>query len=237
MATGTIYKQLPAGTFARQKPDISEFIEHFLVQDDQRGINLRMPKTAATAGDTQYNFADFVYCVLVPLPDKVFLTAEIAERIAWDQLERYRHDWPRLKENIPNAPAIAHGDAILSALANNEVAARTYLTRGWRHIERLVESEASEVLKKDASRHELPRMAWVTEFSTKTGSNHLNPAARRIFGYCLSDATAIPFQPPLALHLPGFLWLRAPATPDFYAKTEEKLFPIADDRMYALRRN
>lgn len=221
------------------RPTIAELTPYFLVHDDQRGPNLRMAVKSGTAdADTPYTIEEHLRFLIVPLPDKVFITAETAEIKAWDRLEFYRDRWDSLKARHGSAitGSIALAERALAGLAQNLVIARTYLTMGWKYKQRLYAAVASGTLRSHIAVHELPRMIWVTEFGLLDDLNKPNPSDRRIFGHCVTDATSTgPSQSPLVIHLPGFLWLTAHSDPEFFATSEEQLYPVADDALYLPR--
>jgi hypothetical protein len=100
----------------------------------------------------------------------------------------------------------------------------------------MIESTANETLKTKIMLQDLPRMVWVTEFGFAQDVNHLLPAARRVFGHCVHDATASgDFHPPVIMHVPGFIWLWSQVTPDFYAESKKIIYPIRDDLAYVPR--
>jgi hypothetical protein len=124
----------------------------------------------------------------------------------------------------------------VEGLARNQVIVRTYLTMGWKYKARLHDLAMSTTLRSRVAVHELPRMVWVTEFALLEDINHLDPAERRIFGHCVTDATATgPTQSPLIVHAPGFLWLTRHEDPAFYAESKEALYPLANDTLYRPR--
>jgi hypothetical protein len=79
---------LDPGTTFDQLPSRADFVEAFLVNDDQRGTHLRMPiKPGSTVGETPYDFRTNVRYIIIALPQKVYITGEIAEQLGWPNQE------------------------------------------------------------------------------------------------------------------------------------------------------
>lgn len=239
VVVGDTFAPLQSGALQTSRPTMAELSPYFLVHDDQLGPNLRMPVRAGDAhGETGYNIAEHLRFLIVPLPDKVFITAETAEIKAWDRLMFYAQDWPGLKAKHGAAigSSVDLAEQVLADVNSNRVIARTYLTMGWKYKARLHQSSSSAALRSRIAVHELPRMVWVTEFGRLDDLNFMDPANRRIFGHCVTDATSTGrHQSPLAIHLPGFLWLMAQNDPDFFASSTENLYPLVDDVLYEPR--
>lgn len=236
---GDTFKPLDVAVLQTSRPTMAELSPYFLVHDDQRGVNLRMPLRANMEhAETPYNILDHLQFIIVPLPDKVFITAETAEITAWDRLNFYVSEWPGLKAKHGGAigSSVNLGDRVAGGATQNQIIARTYLTHGWKYKARLHEHANSTAMRSHVAIHELPRMVWVTEFALLQDVNFLDPEARRIFGHCVTDATSTgPTQPPLIVHMPGFLWLNTHEDPEFYAESTEALFPQLNDTTYRPR--
>ena len=236
---GDVFESVEKPEFHTSRPTLADLSPYFLVHDDQRGPYLRMPlKPGLSEGETPYNVQEHLRFLIVPLPDKVYITAETAEIKAWDRLIFYQREWPGLEAKHADAigdASVRAATEALGALTENRVIARTYLTMGWKYKSRIQRSVASPALRSRIAAHELPRMVWVTEFGTVAQLNHSDWSKRRIFGHCVTDATSTGFSRPLIVHMPGFLWLTISQNPDFFAQSEEELFPIADDTDYPAR--
>lgn len=237
VVVGDVLKPLDPPVLTVSTPEASVLTPYFLVHDDQRGPCLRMGvERGLPDSQTPYNVRDHLQFVIVPLPDKVFMPGEVAEVIAWDVLRAYLADWPTLKTAYASdiKASAAFGDEIAAAAAANQVVAKTYLTLGWRHKDRIVaESGASHRLRERMAMCDLPKMVWVTEFARLSDVNTLDSSARRIFGHCVFDATSTGnTHPPLFLHLPGFLSLRRQTASDFYPESTDEIVTIDDDGLY-----
>lgn len=237
---GDVFAESVAPEIHTSRPTLAELTPYFLVHDDQRGPYLRMPvKPGLPDAETDYNVQEHLRFLIVPLPDKVYVSAEAAEITAWDRLGFYQREWPGLKAKHATAigsVSLELAENVLHALGQNRVIARTYLTRGWKYKSRILKSVASATLRSRISSHELPRMVWVTEFGTLDQLNTADGTKRRIFGHCVTDATSTgPSRSPLIVHMPAFLWLTLGQTPEFFTQSVEDLFPIAGDGLYAPR--
>lgn len=236
---GDVFESVEKPEFHTSRPTLAELSPYLLVHDDQRGPYLRMPlKPGLTDGETPYNIQEHLRFLIVPLPDKVYITAETAEIKAWDRLGFYQREWPGLEAKHAEAigaDSVRAATDTLAALRENRVIARTYLTMGWKYKSRILKSVASSALRSRIAAHELPRMVWVTEFGTLNQLNHADWSKRLIFGHCVTDATSSGTSRPLIIHLPGFLWLTTGQNPDFFSQSEEQLFPIAHDNAYPAR--
>jgi hypothetical protein len=239
VVVGDTFAPLDNLALSTSLPTFAEFSPYFLVHDDQRGPHLRMPVGPGQPyAETDYNITEHLRFLIVPLPDKVFITAEAAEIKAWDRLQFYQREWPGLVSRHGHAIGLSRdlGDRVLTGFDQNRVVARTYLTMGWKYKARLHKATESIALRSRVAMHELPRMVWVTEFGMLEDLNHLDEDTRRIFGHCVTDATSTgPTKSPLIIHLPGFLWLTAHADPTFYTRPVEALIPLENDATYRAR--
>lgn len=240
VVVGDTFQPKSDATLAVSRATIAEFSPYFLVHDDQRGPNLRMGvEPNLPHAETDYNVRDHVEFIIVPLPDKVFLPAETAERTAWDYLRFHHEDWPGLKAEhgvVIGAQTAALGDEVIAAYERNQVIARTYLTFGWKYKARMLANDIALSAKEQIAVHDLPRMVWVTELSRVVDINQVNPRDRRIFGHCVIDATSTgPFQPPLIFHATGFLTLFSQKSPDFFAGADAQVIPIPNEQLYSAR--
>lgn len=226
-----------AGPLGQSRSNIGALSPCFLVHDDQRGPSLRMAvERNEPLGDTPYNVRDHALFIIVPLPDKVFIPAEVAEEIAWDYLRFYLGDWPGIRAGLAaGAPSIALGDAVAQAAAENGIIARTYLTHGWKHKKRALASGAALPVRELIATTSFPRMIWVTEFGRLEDLNKINPEERLIFGHSVMDATSPERGPPLIFHAPGLLTHNSQVDGEFFLTTAPEPRPIADDVPYKAR--
>jgi hypothetical protein len=90
LAVGHTIARLDPGKILPDRPTRAEYAKHLLVDDDQRGTNLRMSLIHGDPlSETPYDQSKIVY-LIVPLPGKVFTPAESAEAVAWGLLRTYQ---------------------------------------------------------------------------------------------------------------------------------------------------
>lgn len=210
----------------------SDLISHIIVHDDQRGpyrhLALEPPKkvegTASNAlkgtsntnasGETKrdgpvYTLEDTIF-LIVPLPNKVFLKAEIAETLARDEVATiFKHRKDILKFGLANKQARASwkADDDVHGVEPAALVARTYLTLGWKYRQRMVSNRAPEAVKEAIHSLHLPRYVWVVEFGLPQDFEPEDPCDQRIRGHVLIDATGNRFDDHAVLlaHLPGIV--------------------------------
>ena len=238
LAVGHTIQKIDLAKVLPAKPTRVEYARFLLINDDQRGTNLRMELSARDAlSETPYNQSNIVY-LIVPLPGKVFTPAESAEAVAWDLLTKYRTELPDLKAAHAKQLGMseAAADEFVARINANEVVARTYLTYGWRYKERLVGNNCSVETKNAVFKQSMPRFVWVTEFGTRDSLNTLDELAVRIFSHAVIDATSnMLWEGRCVFHAPGFLWrwYHDAATP--FGDLTNSLIPIANDTAYGMK--
>lgn len=214
-------------------PTRSVFCTHLLVNDDQRGPALRMPVDTAAAGlsETPYSLAN-VWCVIVPLPSKVYIPAEHAELLARDALREYADTWPAIRAGVQSgSSSIAAGDEIVGLVQTDRAIVRTYLTYGWKYRKRILANTCSPTIKQHLLAQDLPRYVWVTEFGTASDLNMLDEADMKVFGHCVVDATSnISIGGVCVFHAPGILVMFADSGSPLSWKSAS--LAISDDGRY-----
>ena len=199
------------------RPTAAEALTHFLVNDDQRGVYCRLPINAAS------RTAEYPFCLetdikflLVPLPEKVFMTAETAELVARDILRTVAgHRHGLAAQGMPNAPW-NEDQPFYEAILQDRAVARTYLTYGWRYKARMLRNQSSENLRAELLNTQLPKYVWVTEFSLAEETQDLDPCKRTIRAHAVVDATGSRFwESVLIVDVPGIslTWQYDPSTP------------------------
>ncbi len=192
-AMGVVYSATPPGQPLQHSPTTAAFADALLVNDDQRGPYLRMPLRAGAAGaQSPFNIQEHLAFVIVPLPNKVFLRAEFAERLAWNLMNQYQSDWSSISKLVGQkmGSSLPLGDALVQALSNKEVVARTYLTFGWKYKARMIANNVPLELKSLLLLHHLPRYVWVTEFSFASSHFGANATRKRVVAHVAIDATS-----------------------------------------------
>lgn len=169
------------------------FCRAFYVNDDQRGCYLKMSvKDDEILGGNGYPYAPYsvlshVYGILVPLPGKVYIKAEIAEAIAWSTLDAFVKNEYGLKEKCDFETRYL--TALCKARKHNRVIARTYLTYGWKYKKRIKNSSLCSKTKELVLLQQLPRFVWITEFGLFDHLNVSESARKRIVAHAVIDAT------------------------------------------------
>jgi hypothetical protein len=195
-------------TVLPQRSTQADFLTHFLVNDDQRGTCLRLPlRSADLTAEYPYSLEENLLYLIVPLPNKVFLSAEIAEAIAWDFCTQMGSQIQSLVSQsfLPTGlTAWSPCPDFYNQLASGPIIARTYLTYGWRYKARMLKNTVSAQLKQELLRRDFPRYVWVTEFSLPSESTNHNPCLRKVRAHVVNDATGSRFwESTLLGDLPG----------------------------------
>ncbi|MAM37989.1 MAG: hypothetical protein CL949_05700 [Erythrobacter sp.] len=177
-------------TFA-PSPTAAEYVTHFLVNDDQRGAYCRLPVNAADKSvDYPFCLETDIKFLLVPLPEKVFMTAEAAELVARGMLFQVAHQRKHLATSaLPPGTAWDEDPTFYDLLQTNSAFARTYLTYGWKYKTRMLRNCSSQQAKAELLGMQLPKYVWVTEFSRPEETAFLDPCKRLIRAHAVVDAT------------------------------------------------
>ncbi len=193
-------------------PTSAEFITHILVNDDQRGSYCRLPQLKSDKTD-EYPFCleTEVTFIMVPLPSKVYMTAEIAETMARDVVEQISVECKILAGKVLGQDDAQNWDEdpeFYTAASTKTLLARTYLTFGWKYKARMMRNGVSDRLKSELLGRQLPRYVWVTEFSMPLESASHDPCHRLVRGHVALDATGSRFwQSKLVVDVPGLLFV------------------------------
>jgi hypothetical protein len=188
------------------RPTDAEFLTHFLVNDDQRGAYCRLP-IAVKDKTAEYPFCletDLKF-ILVPLPAKVFMTAEAADIISENMLAQVAARRSELAATALGPDSGWDVDSeFYSAVGAGTLIRRTYLTYGWKYKARMLRNNVPEQFKAELLLMQLPRYVWVTEYSVPDDAQSLNPCERQIRAHVVVDGTGSPFgEAPLILDAPG----------------------------------
>lgn len=114
-------------------------------------------------------------------------------------------------------------DAIADGLVT-----RTYLTPGWKYVERMVRNEGPELLKQVVSSMIFAKYVYVVEFGFREEMGLPEAADRRIRGHVVVDPTANPYDEPPITHVPGLL-LFAVQQPEGLTNDEQLTICLLDD--------
>lgn len=186
----------------------SGFNTHFLVMDDQRGSYLRLPVEPEEGGMTPFNIAEHLRFMIVPLPNKVFMTSEVAEEISRGYIESVASQIPAFRAQLPEEQRESwppEQDFYEAALGDG-LTARTYLTYGWKYKARALQNNMSVQLKRAVLKRDFPKYVWVTEFSYPAETASIDPCARVVRAHVVTDATGSRFwESTLLVDCPGIL--------------------------------
>lgn len=228
-------RQLLSALKLPDDPTWADFTDHFIVHDDQRGPYFQLyPKKGIAPASNEYSLED-VWFLIVPLPEKVYFPAEIAEEVSRHLLRSYVDIWPTIRSKPNMGSSTALGDGFVEEINGRRAVARTYLTYGWRYKQRLVRNHCSPVIKHLVLNQDFPRFVWVTEFGTLTSMNAADEQVQ-IFGHGVLDATSNGLMEPTCFfHAPGFAVTRkhdgnAPTAPP-----EAKIYIVSDDKPYSMK--
>jgi hypothetical protein len=192
-------------------------VSHFLVNDDQRGAYCRLPVSGGPTPDYPFCFDTDLKFILVPLPEKVFVTAEVAELIAGDILAQVTAQRQGLATQVLGAGSGWDVDPpFYDDLANGRLVTRTYLTYGWKYKARALRNGSPPRLTSELMQTEFPRYVWVTEVSEASKMGEAEACNRSIRAHVVVDATGSRFWDSVLLaDVPGLslFWHFDPALP------------------------
>jgi hypothetical protein len=225
-----------------------DWIQALIVQDDAQGPYRLMPRAkpeydalaAAGHGDllipegsAWWKTAADIEAALIPLPRKVYFTAEDVHAIAAEYLgghafqKRIRPRLERLAEN-----GLESARMLLDALAGNHGGV-VYSVRCRKSAE--VRRDFGSLPHENPQLREflrdvpLPRLVWVVEFTTRAIFDNAEPLKRRVLGELHLDPTAQKLAGSSALifaHYPGMALCRPEmSTPEGSLKLEARPFP------------
>ncbi len=221
VVVGSTVKTTPPTANAKMPAAMGDRVENFLVNDDQRGIYLALPPGksprsrrgsgtgVADAPEEGYNLDEAKF-LIVPLPNKVFIRAHIAETLARDKIDQLSAK--RAEHVKARHPELAFKDWRVDpqfySTDNAELVARTYLTHGWKYKQRLMRNMVAEELKDEVTGIQLPRYVWVTEFSLPKDVIDPDPCKQLVRAHVVIDATGGTSEHEDAVvvsHLPGII--------------------------------
>jgi hypothetical protein len=119
-----------SGPIHPNHPSRASYCSAILVNDDQRGAYRRVPVDSGgkIAGDDYpFTINDHLTAIIIPLPDKVYISGEQSERVAWDRVNKACAE----KAKLINAYGSALGQSknllheFVDERLNNNVFART----------------------------------------------------------------------------------------------------------------
>lgn len=172
----------------------ADYLSHFLINDDQRGAYIRLPIHQDDGGDYPFIFNRDVRYLMVPLPAKVYMAAEVAETLARDIAQQLANQRTALSSRALGPDSTwAAPQELYGAIEAGTTICRTYLTYGWKYKARALRNRTSGRLKRELFRTDFPKYVWVTEFGRPEDWSADDPCGRTIFGHVVVDATGSQF--------------------------------------------
>lgn len=199
------------------------FIDAFIIHDDQTGIYQLLPRDSRTSillkknyqnllpksQITSYQSLEDIDSIIVPLPNKIYLTSEDVYKICKPLLSINETRLSLIEELIKQRKENIYANKILLSLfANNNDPAiiRTYFLKSSRFKKLIKENKnIYNMIKKHYLKMDMPKFIWVAEIST-----YLIYGGRRcILGEIVLDPTANKYDfygSILSIHLPGYFY-------------------------------
>ncbi len=233
---GHVQVTLPASFSPMRQCTHAIFCDALLVNDDQRGCYLRMPISAGIGeSNLPYSVWPNVYGILISLPSRVYIKAEIAEAIAWNLVSQFAKSAEKLI-NISKSNE-DYVRMYLSAIGNNLLIARTYLTPGWKYKRRIYNNSLCDQAKAILLKLDLPRFVWVTEYGLFSDLNQTKVLSRKIISHVVVDATTGEYwrSAQLVFHAPGFLFTWSHDPQDECGSYQQRIWALSTDNPYAPR--
>lgn len=245
-----------AGAACRTGDTYDAFVRAFVVHDDQRGPYRLLPLEEADAEDLPagrlmrntegklLTVAKSVSHMFVPLPTRVFLSADDADIVARDYLSRAADIlWPlltpRLRDELGDAPAEEVAQ-FMELIRTGRLVRRTYLTSAGRYRHHLLRSGIAPDTLQELLVRTLPHFVWVTELMRPTEAQAADGGPRQILGHMVVNATSSTDADLdlLLVHAPHLLIHRdinPPPEDDDGAGFVEEVVLLEDERPYRSR--
>lgn len=204
-----------------------DWLQGLMIQDDARGPFRIMPRTEATYGDLReagledllnpvdatWTCAEDVDSAIVPLPDRVYLTALDVEEFARQFLDRdgFPPSFETLLKSLANA-GNPHSKMLIDALLDGAHGGIVYSTRCRRAIDVRRDFQAAHPRVRGYLRNTpMSRYVWSVEFTTHDLFTKSSPDDRLVLGELYLDATASHYSADAAVifaHCAGMVHLR-----------------------------
>ena len=174
------------------RPGQSDWIR-FIRHDDQRGPYLVVDDVLNDVAADGYEYSPWKYLV-VPLPEKVWLTAKPTEASGARLLPALARD---LVSAVPGSPA----RELLDKAAAGEIRLRTYMQPANQFKRRLI-GRVDPVLQREYRMARFPRYIWIVEAIDRI--RRQGGASECVLGEAVFEGTSSGLRPQaLALHVPG----------------------------------
>jgi len=197
------YYQLPrSGTDARRH-DIRyhssvDWIQNFVIQDDNLGPYYFMERSL---------LHNNIACILVPLPEKVYLTGEEAELKAYDMIYRDRIE-TLMNNAVTKLATVGNPNAqwltmYINHWTNKDLVLRTYLRKSEELKGEIDKFTRSASVKNSIVNTPMSKHVWIVEISWPDIFSH----TRKKCGEIILDATADTYlnNAILHVHIPGVI--------------------------------
>ncbi len=177
----------------------------FIRSDDQRGPYLTVDDITNDTDASGHPYGKWEG-LIVPLPEKLWLTAEAAERTGAEDLEAFADTAAR--------HGFADAQSFLDDLRAEHLALRTYAVRSNDFKTRLVERGLDPDLIREYRLARFSRLVWIVEAVDRRLRASGEPC---VVGEAVYDATSSSTAPKaLIAHVPGLAWVhRLEGTPRF----------------------
>jgi hypothetical protein len=191
------------GSAVREGKTHSIFVRGLIVHDDQRGPYRVLPLSAADVehlpddrllrkGDVILTVDDNVSHMFVPLPSRVFLSAEKADIVVRDYVQLTSAASKDIVKVIrdDNEKGSEVVSDFFDGVENGRWVQRTYLTTAARYRRHISRSEMTEDMKSAIISRSLPHFVWVTELIDRSSKQEGPNGARRVVGHFVLNATS-----------------------------------------------
>jgi hypothetical protein len=221
----------------------------FIIHDDAVGPYRLLPvsgeyakkleeegfKRLLPSENSHYKTVEDIKAIIVPLPPKVYYTAQSVDTVAQLIQEVYFLTYVYMDALTKKETAIEFLASFNTSL-QNPIVLRSYIMLSEKYKKRMYEepflTSMAEELRDQYKKMKMSRFIWIVEITNASRLSKEKEEERTIFGEVILDATASRYGPAwLSIHLPGYLFLRDPnKDPSVIKKTEP--IPIPNDRPY-----
>jgi hypothetical protein len=190
--------------YYREDPDV-----FFVAHDDRRGPYLTFASVDDDFDDLWSEHCRWKH-LLAPVPDKLWLTGEAAERVGCEFLVEASRK--AMANGIESAGLVAE------AFDDDNLRCRTYSLHGSRLKKRLCDNIDDPIVRKAYREARFPRYVWVVEAVDKTRRAAEDPES--VLAEVVYDATSDERAPRiLASRLPGVIAVERPDDPNWARTT------------------
>lgn len=189
--------------YTRKAEDGTDGPTTLIVNDDRRGPYLRVNNVEREDdpdGGVEYRWEH----LLAPMPERLWLPGEAAERFGWDQL---------LRAARSAQSAVKSAETLLKLQRDGQLTIRTFAIETNRFKRRFARNCSDVAVVEEYMYARMPKYLWVVEAIHKGRRAAGKPS---VLAEILFDATSDEERPEvLSLRLPGLLALPRPNDPDW----------------------